>query len=96
MVPLTPARLRKIREQLSLSQERMARLLGVSFVSVNRWEHEGSTGPLGVTQDIYRALDVALRSGADPQRVLAADTGDRGHFLYRVFSLAYGGKKGAA
>ena len=35
---MTGVYLRKIREQLGLSQEELARLLNVSFATVNRWE----------------------------------------------------------
>ncbi len=34
-----PERLTLIRQQLNLSQERLARRLGVSFATVNRWEN---------------------------------------------------------
>ncbi|MCY4141870.1 MAG: helix-turn-helix domain-containing protein [Rhodobacteraceae bacterium] len=33
---------KEIRKQLSLSQEDPVRLLGVSYVTVNRWENEKS------------------------------------------------------
>ena len=33
------ASLKEIRRQLSLSQEDLARLLGVSYATVNRWEN---------------------------------------------------------
>ncbi len=52
---LAPARLIAIREKLGLPQEHMARLLGVSFASVNRWE-QGHTAPTGPTLDLYLAL----------------------------------------
>ncbi|MBI4369147.1 MAG: helix-turn-helix transcriptional regulator [Elusimicrobia bacterium] len=35
----SPFLLKKIRQQLSLSQEDLARELGVSFATVNRWEN---------------------------------------------------------
>ena len=34
-----PALVKKVRRQLSLSQEDLARELGVSFATVNRWEN---------------------------------------------------------
>lgn len=34
-----PALVKKVRKQLSLSQEDLARQLGVSFATVNRWEN---------------------------------------------------------
>lgn len=39
-----PNLIKKIREELSLSQEDLARELGVSFATVNRWEN-GKTTP---------------------------------------------------
>lgn len=92
MVPLTPERLAEIRRTLDLSQERMARLLGASFASVNRWEGAHSF-PMGATLDIYRALDAALKAGHRPDKILASATGDRGQFLLELFSLAYAGRR---
>ena len=37
-----PALVKEVRRQLSLSQEDLARELGVSFATVNRWENEQS------------------------------------------------------
>ena len=37
--PDLPALLKEIRRQLALSQEDLARELGVSFATVNRWEN---------------------------------------------------------
>lgn len=37
-----PALVKEVRRQLSLSQEGLARELGVSFATVNRWENEQS------------------------------------------------------
>ena len=34
-----PAAIRRLRAKLNLSQEDLAKLLGVSFMSVNRWEN---------------------------------------------------------
>jgi len=70
----------------------MARLLGASFASVNRWEGAHSF-PMGATLDIYRALDAALRAGHRPDKILASATEDRGQFLLELFSLAYAGRR---
>ena len=51
---LEPRRLTTIRRKLSLSQEGMARLLGVSFASVNRWEGAKML-PKGCALEVYRA-----------------------------------------
>lgn len=39
-----PKLLKRVREQLNLSQEDLARELGVSFATINRWEN-GRTAP---------------------------------------------------
>ena len=90
---LDSGRLMTIRRKLNLSQEQMARLLGVSFASVNRWEG-GHSSPSGPTRDIYLALDGAIRSGNSPQVILDSANNPRGEFLYRLFRMAYSGAKG--
>jgi transcriptional regulator with XRE-family HTH domain len=81
-------RLASIRRKLALSQEQMARLLGVSFASVNRWEG-GHSGPTGPTLDLYLALDAAIRSGKAPEAICKAANNERGAFLYALFRMAY-------
>jgi transcriptional regulator with XRE-family HTH domain len=85
---LDSGRLATIRRKLGLSQEQLARLLGVSFASVNRWEggHSSPTGPIG---DLYLALDAAIRAGNSPQAILQAANAERGVFLYALFRMAY-------
>ena len=48
---MTPAGIRALRKQMCLTQQQFAALLGVSFVTLNRWEN-GQTKPstLGVTK----------------------------------------------
>ena len=81
-------RLSAIRKRLDLSQEQMARLLGVSFASVNRWEG-GQSAPTGPTRDLYLALDAAIRAGTAPAEIRQAADGERGAFLYALFRMAY-------
>ena len=78
-----------IRKKLGLPQEQMARLLGVSFVTVNRWEG-GHSAPAGPTLDLYLALNQALQAGHRPTAILQAAHGERGAFLYSLFRMAYG------
>jgi putative transcriptional regulator len=40
--PDYPAMVKEVRRQLALSQEDLARELGVSYATVNRWENEQS------------------------------------------------------
>ena len=44
-----------VREQLDLSQEKLAVLLGVSFATVNRWE-KGRAMPSYVAQEKFNLL----------------------------------------
>lgn len=85
---LNAEQMTSIRRKLGLSQELMARLLGVSFASVNRWEG-GHSSPTGPTQDLYLALDAALRAGHPPSAILSAANNERGMFLFALFRMAY-------
>ena len=87
---LDPAKMHSIRQTLGLSQEQMARLVGVSFTSVNRWEG-GHSGPTASTRDFYLALESALAAGHSPQAIREAANSERGAFLYNLFRMAYGG-----
>jgi transcriptional regulator with XRE-family HTH domain len=89
---LDPRRLTAIRKKLGLPQEQMARLLGVSFVTVNRWEG-GHSSPAGPMLDLYLALNAAMRAGYTPGAILQAANGERGAFLYSLFRMAYGRPK---
>jgi transcriptional regulator with XRE-family HTH domain len=85
---MDPTHLAAIRRRLGLPQEQMARLLGVSFVSVNRWEG-GHSSPTGPIRDLYLALEAAIKAGHAPQTILQASNGERGAFLYTLFRMAY-------
>ena len=88
---MTPVQLARVRANLGLSQEQMARLLGVSFASVNRWEGAHS-GVSGATLDLYKALEAALKAGYTREQILQDATHNRGAFLYKLFKMAYAGK----
>ena len=92
---LDSVRLTAIRSRLDLTQEQMARLLGVSFVSVNRWEG-GHSSPTGPTRDLYLALNAAIRAGNPPEAIRQASNGERGIFLYALFRMAYARTRGRA
>jgi transcriptional regulator with XRE-family HTH domain len=85
---LDSVHLAALRKKLALSQEQMARLLGVSFASVNRWEG-GHSSPTGPTRDVYLAIDAALRAGKSSASILQAANNERGVFLYALFRMAY-------
>lgn len=77
-----------IRKRLQISQEEMARLLGVSYVSVNRWEG-GHSFPSGTTVDLYEAIAAALAAGHSGASIKLAANNERGRFLYSLFRMAY-------
>ena len=80
--------LSEVRRKLGLSQEQMARVLGVSFASVNRWEG-GHSSPTGPTRDLYLAIDAAIRAGNTAEAIRQAANNERGVFLHALFSMAY-------
>jgi len=47
-----PAQLKAVRQQLGFSQEDLARALGVSFATVNRWEN-GKAAPSKLAKGAY-------------------------------------------
>ena len=52
----SPAGLRRFREELGVSRDALSRFLGVSSVSVVRWEAEGFGGPHGLELVVLRIL----------------------------------------
>jgi|SRR5271157_6408054 len=52
----SPADLRRFREDLGVSRDALSRFLGVSSVSVVRWEAEGFGGPHGLELVVLRIL----------------------------------------
>jgi transcriptional regulator with XRE-family HTH domain len=59
---------KQLRTQLGLTQQAFASLLGLSFVSVNKWENEGSS-PTGLSAVLLELLVSALRTHPVPEVV---------------------------
>ena len=95
LIVLDSRHLAATRKKLGLSQEQMARLLGVSFVTVNRWEG-GHSSPTGPMLDLYLALNSAIRARYPPAAILRSANGERSAFLYSLFRMAYGRAKRSA
>ncbi|MGH7271144.1 MAG: helix-turn-helix domain-containing protein [Polyangiaceae bacterium] len=53
--------IKALRQRLGLTQQAFASLLGLSFVSVNKWENGGST-PTGLSAVLLELLESALRT----------------------------------
>lgn len=85
-------RLRRLRGRLGLSQEGLARLLGVSFATVNRWESNSATSePHGVILVVLQALEDGLRIDPDlPEHLAKWMPHGQAHVIQRVLTLAYG------
>lgn len=60
---MTPQAIRALREQLHLTQEAFASILGVSFATVNRWEN-GKTEPTGDYARVLQTLALLTAPGA--------------------------------
>ena len=92
---MTGEQLRKLRADLTLTQEGLARLLGVSFATVNRWETMRSvSGPRGAVLMVLQALQVGL----DRDPLLAVHLREwalRGqpYLMHQLFSTAFGGRE---
>jgi transcriptional regulator with XRE-family HTH domain len=60
---------KQLRGQTGLSQEAFAALLGLSFVSINKWENDASS-PTGLSAVLLELLKNALRRHG-PERVVS-------------------------
>jgi non-specific serine/threonine protein kinase len=67
------ARLRRLRSSLGLSQEQLARQLGVSFATVNRWE-SGRTQPSARAQSALAQLETRIADRASAPSARARGT----------------------
>src|SRR5215469_13920295 len=59
-----PERIRHLRKSLDLTQQQLAELLGVSFVTLNRWEN-GQSKPSAM--GLAKLQELEGRSGAHPE-----------------------------
>ena len=87
-------RLRSLRHRLHLSQEGLARLLGVSFASINRWESErGVSGPHGTVLLVLFALEqAAVVEPSLGEKIAEWWPQGQSYLLHRVLSLAHEGQ----
>ena len=79
---MSPADIRSLRAHLDLTQQQFASLLGLSFVSVNRWEGDHSA-PTGLSLVLLQLVSGAARrvspnelvrllreTGPDPMQII--------------------------
>jgi DNA-binding XRE family transcriptional regulator len=65
---MKPDEIKRMRIHLELSREKFAHLIGVSLITVNRWEG-GKTNPRGHTKAVLVLLGACLMC-VSPQKVL--------------------------
>lgn len=58
---LTKARIRAIRDKLDLTQPGFGKLLGVSFLTISRWEN-GHFRPVGVSREVLLYIEERIGS----------------------------------
>jgi DNA-binding transcriptional regulator YiaG len=58
-------RIRRLRQELNMTQESFAHEIGVTFATVNRWEN-GRTTPNKVAQKVLTLLEKKLRKIKSP------------------------------
>lgn len=89
---MNSVRLRRLRTRLGLSQEALARLLGVSFATVNRWESDAATSePRGVVLILLQALEAAVRNDPKlPERLPEWTVHGQPYVMQQVLAVAYG------
>jgi transcriptional regulator with XRE-family HTH domain len=80
---------RAARAALQLTQAEMARFLGVSFASVNRWEQDRGTGPRGLAAQVYRAISRARHRTTLMRLREIPHEANRGVALMRLFTAAW-------
>jgi transcriptional regulator with XRE-family HTH domain len=66
---VSPRAIKSLRKSLGLTQQAFANLLGLSFVSINKWENDASA-PTGLSEVMLYLLAAALRVNS-PRRVVA-------------------------
>jgi DNA-binding transcriptional regulator YiaG len=56
---MSPAAIRSLRKSLGLTQQAFADMLGLSFVSINKWENSASA-PTGLSEVMLELLNSVL------------------------------------
>lgn len=94
---MTGERLIQLRKKLALTQERLGRLLDVSFATVNRWENGTTSGPHGPVLAFLKALEAAAQRDPHLGSRLEDWAIHGSNFLWaQVFHLAHQGQDKAA
>lgn len=89
-------RIMAIRQVMQISQEHLARMLGVGVVTVHRWE-AGKVPPSLIYLEMIKTLNSALDHGIEPARIEEMHTGSVGklRFFCKVRQAISEAKEGA-
>ena len=86
--PLPGSRVKEIREKLGLTQHQLAKLVGVTGMTVHRWEHEQTRGPGGATaQMLLQFAKAADRRKANDMKKRIVDWLFIGGAMFVVYKL---------
>ena len=88
---MSPVRVRRIREELALSQGEFGRILGAFWTTIHRWE-SGRTAPKGLQLQMLLLLEKSIRDGRFRAVLLDPRARDPLFILYHLLDPVYGGK----
>jgi transcriptional regulator with XRE-family HTH domain len=85
---MSPSQIRKIRKAIGFSQEQLARLLWVTYSTINRWE-AGRAAPFGLHLRILLLLKEKISNPAFRATLRDPRSADPSFLLYRLLDFSY-------
>jgi transcriptional regulator with XRE-family HTH domain len=95
MATMTPARVRKIRRALGFTQEEFARVLWVTYTTLNRWE-AGRAAPTGMHLRILKLLEGNLARPSFQAALRDPRATDPMFMSHRMLEPLYGRRRASA
>ncbi|MGH9690345.1 MAG: helix-turn-helix domain-containing protein [Candidatus Acidiferrales bacterium] len=86
---MSPSQIRKIRKAIGFSQEQLARLLWVTYSTINRWE-AGRAAPSGLHLRILLLLKKETSNPVIRATLRDPRSADPSFLLYRLLESSYG------
>jgi transcriptional regulator with XRE-family HTH domain len=88
---MTPARVRRIRRAMEFTQEDFARVLWVTYTTLNRWE-AGRAAPTGMHLRTLRLLEENLARPSFRAALRDPRSSDPMFLLHKMLQPLYGGR----
>jgi DNA-binding transcriptional regulator YiaG len=88
---MSPVRIRRIRQELALSQGEFGRIVGTFWTTIHRWE-SGRTAPKGFHLQLLVLLEKSIQDDSFRAVLLDSRARDPMFILYRLLEPLYGGK----